>query len=253
LSVDEAIEQLLGAGFEVRYTEELGKGFIIQPYIGANVNNNFNNSIKIKADGENKNVSPAYKTTTGYFAGVSFTKEAKDINFNLDLMYGNEEGLINQIAAVSLTKSFGQSEKAIPKTKSDKDIRLASTMSKQDLLEFGELKELNNKLKIENQKLKIENEKLKMLSAKVLEENNASKQLIVELLKENEKIKLEKEIFKNKILENENKELLKEIEKGVSKNEVNRFTLLLFVAILILIAYGLTSVTISILKVSFKR
>ena len=65
---------MLGAGFAVRYTEELGKGFIIQPYIGANVNNNLNNSIKITADGENKNVSPALKTTTGYFAGVSFTK-----------------------------------------------------------------------------------------------------------------------------------------------------------------------------------
>jgi len=253
LSVDEAIEQVLGAGFEVRYTEELGKGFIIQPYIGANLNNNLNNSIKITADGENKNVSPAYETTTGYFAGVSFTKEAKDINFDLDLMYGNEDGLINQIAAVSLTKSFGQSETKTRTTKSDKDIRIASTMSNQDLLEFGELKELSNKLKIENQRLKTVNEKLKMLSAKVLEENKASKQLIVELLKENEKIKLEKEIFKNKVLENENKELLKEIEKGVSKNEVNRFALLLFVTILILIAYGLASVTISILKVSFKK
>ena len=36
----------------------------------------------------------------------------------------------------------------------------------QDLLEFGELKKLNNKLKIENERLKTENEKLKMLSAK---------------------------------------------------------------------------------------
>jgi hypothetical protein len=253
LSVDEAIEQVLGAGFEVRYTEELGKGFIIQPYAGININNNFNNSIKIKADGENKNVSPAYETTTGYFAGVSFTKEAKDINFDLDLMYGNEDGLINQIAAVSLTKSFGGSEKAITKTKSDKDIRLASTMSKQDLLEFGELKKLKGKLKIENERLKTENEKLKMLSAKVLEENKASKQLIVELLKENEKIKLEKEIFKNKILENENKELLKKIEKGVSKNEVNKFALLLFITVLIVMSYGLASFITSILKVSFKR
>ena len=252
LSVDEAIEQVLGAGFEVRYTEELGKGFIIQPYIGANLNNNLNNSIKITADGENKDVSPAYETTTGYFAGVSFTKVVKDINFDLDLMYGNEDGLINQIAAISLTKSFGKSETKTPTTKSDKDIRIASTMSNQDFQEFGELKELSNKLKIENERLKIVNEKLKILSAKVLEENKVSKQLIVELLKENEKIKLEKQIFKNKILENENKELLKGIEKGVSKDEVNRFTLLLFVTVLILMAYGLASFITSILKVSFK-
>jgi hypothetical protein len=254
LSVDEAIEQVLGAGFEVRYIEELGKGFIIQPYIGANVNNNLNNSIKITADGENKNKSPAYETTTGYFAGVSFTKEAKDMNFDLNLMYGNEDGLVNQIAAVSLTKSFGQTETKTPTTKSDKDIRdirIASTISDKNLLEFGELKKLNKFLKSENERLKTENEKLKMLSAKVTEENKASKQLIVELLKENEKIKLEKEIFKNKILENENKELLEKIEKGVSKNEVNRFALLLFITVLILIAYGIISFIMSILQASF--
>ena len=64
---------------------------------------------------------------------------------------------------------------------------------------------------------------------------------------------VERPTLTNKILENENKELLKEIEKGVSKNEVNRFALLLFVTILILIAYGLASVTLSILKVSFKK
>ena len=220
---------------------------------GRYFNNNLNNSIKIKADGENKNVSPAYETTTGYFAGVSFTKEAKDINFDLDLMYGNEDGLINQIAAISLTKSFGQSETTIPTTKSDRDIRIASTMSNQDLLEFGDLKKLNEFLKTENERLKIENEKLKMLSAKVTEENKVSKQLIVELLKENEKIKLEKEIFKNKILENENKELLEKIEKGVTENEINKFVLLLFVTVLILLAYGIVSFIISILQASFNR
>jgi len=253
LSVDEAIEQVLGAGFAVRYTEKLGKGFIIQPYIGANVNNNLNNSIKITADGENKNVSPAYETTTGYFAGVSFTKATKDMNFDLDLMYGNEDGLINQIAAISLTKSFGQSETTIPTTKSDKDIRIASTISDKDLLEFGELKKLNEFLKSENEQLKTENEKLKMLSAKTTEENKASKQLIVELLKENEKIKLEKEIFKNKILENENKELLEKIQTEVAEDGVNRFALLLFITILILIAYGITSFVMSVVQASIGR
>ena len=67
----------------------------------------------------------------------------------------------------------------------------------------------------------------------------------MELLKENEKIKLEKEIFKNKILENENKELLEKIETETSKNNVNKFTLLLFVIILILLFYGIASFIIS--------
>ena len=92
-----------------------------------------------------------------------------------------------------------------------------------------------------------------MLSAKVTEENKVSKQLIVELLKENEKIKLEKEIFKNKVLENENKELLEEIEKGVTKDEVNRFTLLLFFTVLFLIAYGISSFVISVVQASVGR
>ena len=92
-----------------------------------------------------------------------------------------------------------------------------------------------------------------MLSAKVTEENKASKQLIVELLKENEKIKLEKEIFKNKILENENKELREKIETEVAEDGVNKFTLLLFVTILILIAYAISSFIISVVQASFGR
>ena len=235
LSVDEAVEQVLGVGFEVSYVEGVGKGFIIKPYIGANVNNNLNNSIKIKADGENKNVSPAQDSTSGYYAGVSFTKASKDLNFDLDLMYGNEDGLINQIAAVSLTKTFGKSKEKDPKIKASENTELLK-FNQKDLLEFGELKELTEKLKTKNEKLKNENEKLKTLSAKLLEENKTSKRLIVELIKENEKIKLEKEIFKNNALENENQKLIEEIEKGIIKNQ-NKYTeSLIFIVTLLLIS-----------------
>ena len=92
-----------------------------------------------------------------------------------------------------------------------------------------------------------------MLSAKTLKENKASKQLIVELLKENEKLKLEKEIFKNKILENENKELKEKIGKTATESGVNKFLLLLFFTILVLFAYGLTSMGISIFKASIRK
>ncbi len=253
LSVDEAIEQVLGAGFEVRYVEGLGKGFVIQPYAGININNNLNNSIKIKADGENKNVSPANEMTTGYFAGVSFAKKTEDINFDLDLMYGNEDGLINQIAAVSLTKSFGESTTKDTSKKSTKDLKTASINIDENLLEFGKLKEINEQIKAQNTKLKAENEKLKSLYAKTIEENKTSKRLIVELLKENEKIKLEKEIFKNKLLEIENKELKEEIESAVADKVVNKFLVLLFVTVLILLAYGITSLIISIFQSSFRK
>ncbi len=261
LSVDEAIEQVLGAGFEVRYVEGLGKGFVIQPYIGANVNNNLNNSIKITADGDNKNVSPANEMTTGYFAGVSFTKKTEDINFDLDLMYGNEDGLINQIAAISLTKSFGKSEKQDENIKPDQEYKTVSALSSRDLKEIKDLKYLNEILEADNKLLKAENKKLmaqnkklanlnenlEKLSIETLKENKDSKKLIVELLKENEKIKLEKEIFKNKILKAENEELkentkiLQEIEKGVSEDDANRFKLLIFITILFLITSAFVS------------
>jgi len=91
------------------------------------------------------------------------------------------------------------------------------------------------------------NDKLEKLNIETLKENKDSKKLIVELLKENEKIKLEKEIFKNKILKAENEELkentiiLQEIEEGVSEDDANRFKLLIFLISLFLIASTLVS------------
>ena len=73
------------------------------------------------------------------------------------------------------------------------------------------------------------------------------------LIKEVERLTITNKIFKNKILENENKELLEEIEKGATKDEVNRFTLLLFFTVLFLIAYGISSFVISVVQASFGR
>ena len=87
---------------------------------------------------------------------------------------------------------------------------------------------LNKKLKIENEKLKAQNEKLKLLAKKTLEENEISKKMIIELIKENEKVKLENQIFKNRILENENKELIEQLEGSNAGNKPSRIFLLIF-------------------------
>ncbi len=250
LSVDEAIEQVLGVGFEVRYVEELGNSFIIQPYIGANFNNNLNNSIKITADGENKNVTPANEMTTGYFAGVSFTKKTKDMNFDLELMYGNEDGLINQIAALSLTKTFGKIKEAKLQKESDtsKDVKILTSKGYDiDLKEIEELRKANETLNAKNEELIAQNEKLKLLTQKTLEENATSKRLIVELIKDNEKLKLEKQIFKNKILENENKDLQKQIDNVDQKNNKT----LLFNIILSIILFVIFAVIYLIINFIF--
>ena len=90
------------------------------------------------------------------------------------------------------------------------------------------VRDLNKILKIENEKLKAQNEKLKLLAKKTLEENEISKKMIIELLKENEKVKLENQIFKNRILENENKELIEQLEGSNAGNKLPRIFLLIF-------------------------
>lgn len=249
LSVDEAIEQVLSGGFEVKYNEELGKGFIIKPYAGVSVNHNLNNNIDIVKDDDSKPASPADSVTSGYYAGLTLNKEAKDINFDLDLMYGNEGGLINQIVAVSLTKIFGQVKTAKLEKKSA-TLKVAKSSTTQDydkdLKVLEELRKANEALKSKNEALKAQNEKLKLLAQKTLEENQVSKKLIVELLKENEKIKLEKQMMTNQILESENKELLEQLKGSNEGNKPPVKFLIIFATILMFVAIGLTSIVASI-------
>ena len=248
LSVDEAIEQVLSGGFEVKYNEELGKGFIIRPYVGVSLNHNLNDNIDIVKDDDSISASPADSVTSGYYAGLTLNKEAKGINFDLDLMYGNEDGLINQIAAVSFTKTFGQVKTAKLKKKSD-TLKVDKSSTTQDydkdLTELGELRKANETLKAKSEALKAQNEKLKLLAQKVLEENEASKKLIVELLKENEKIKLEKQMMTNQILESENKELLEQLKGSNEGNKPPVKFLIIFATIFVLATIGLTSIVAS--------
>ena len=253
LSVDESIEQLLSGGFGVSYTEGLPGNFTIKPYFGVNFNRSLSDEIKITARNENSNVSSSEENWSGYHAGVSFAKNVKNINFNLDLMYGNEDGLINEIAAFSVTKSLGKTKEIKYETKTYENMKLANVKTDESLLEFGQLKKIKDQLKNENMILSEENKKLKSLFAKIIQENEDSKKLIVELLKENEKIKLEKEIFKNRLLENENERLKQQIESTIPNKGINKFTVLLLVIAFLLLAYGISTLIFSIFHFSFKK
>ena len=92
-------------------------------------------------------------------------------------MYGNEDGLINQIAAFSVTKSLGISKEEQRSSNKDENLKLANIKIDENLLEFGKLKEINEQLKNQNAKLKAENEALKLLYTKTIEENKTSKNL----------------------------------------------------------------------------
>ncbi len=115
-----------------------------------------------------------------------------------------------------------------------------------DLKELEELRKANEALKVQNEALKVQNEKLKLLAQKTLEENQASKKLIVELLKENEKIKLEKQMMTNQILESENKDLLEQLEGSNEGNKPPVKFLIIFAIIFMLATIGLTSIVASI-------
>ena len=54
LSVDDAVDQVLGTGFNVKYSKKNTKGFILEPYIGLSANKTVNNDVEIIADGESK-------------------------------------------------------------------------------------------------------------------------------------------------------------------------------------------------------
>ena len=256
LSVDEAIEQVLSGGFEVKYNEELGKGFIIKPYVGVSLNHNLNNNIDMVKDDDSLPASPADSSTAGYYAGFTVNKEAKGYNFDLDLMYGNEDGLINQIAAVSLTKTFGKVKTAKLETKTGTSkIDLSSITQNQgkDLKEIEELRKAVEEVKAKNEALRVQNEKLKLMAEKVIEENNTSKALIVDLIKTNEKIKLEKEMLKNQILEKESEELRRQIEESNKGNKPSIKFLTMFGAIFTFVVLSLTSLVASIINRIFYR
>ena len=237
VSVDDSIDQVLGGGFEVEYNEDLGNEFIIKPYVGFQYNNLKNQTYGINAAGDRKDVSTAATDASGYYAGFALSKDTKLFNLDLNVGFGNTGGLIDQFTSFSLTKSFGKDvlkKASVKKVSTTPKIEISDNTQEysKELIEIKEIRKLAEKLMLENKKLQTENEKLRMFSEKVATESKASKKLIVALLKENEKVKLEKQIFKNKILENENKELLEQLEGSNAGNKPSRIFLLIFGTIL---------------------
>ena len=104
LLVDEAVDQVLGANFEMR--NALGIEGNVQLYVGGNWNTTLSDELEITADGENKNVSPEMQKAFGHYAGIDVRAAIKGFNLDLNLGYGTTGGLTNQTASLSLIKSF---------------------------------------------------------------------------------------------------------------------------------------------------
>ena len=104
LLVDDSVDQVLGAGFEIR--NSLGIERNLQLYVGGNWSETLSDELEITADGEIKNVLPNMQKALGHYAGMDVRAAIKGFSLDLNLEYGTTGGLTHQVASLSLVKSF---------------------------------------------------------------------------------------------------------------------------------------------------
>ncbi len=168
LTVDEAVDQVLGAGFTVKHSTQLKNGFVIEPYGKLSSNNTISNDINIIADGENKEAKHIMNGVLAKRVGINLSKNNDDISFKLNIEHNNQDGLIGNRADISVSKKLQR----IAKIRREKE--------KPD----PKLEELFDQLVIAK-----ENERLAKLAGDTINENKILKDMIIQLIKENQKLK----------------------------------------------------------------
>jgi len=176
LSVDTAIDQVFRAGFSVEYSKTTKNGFVLKPYTGFSYNNTLSDDIDIVADGENKNAKHKMNDVLAKRVGLSLTKKTKNLSLSFNLDHNNLNGLLDNSVSFSINKKLQNY------VKTSKKINPADP----------ELENLFDQLQIIRK-----NERQNKLTNKVIEENNIMKDLIIELIKENQKLKTENLLYTN--------------------------------------------------------
>ena len=185
LSVDDAIDQVLGAGFDVEYSIKKKNGFILKPYAGLAFNKTLSGKIKINdinGAGLKEDISQNH-TMNGAVTkkiGFSLTKNTEDIGLSFNFEHSNQDNVVNNNLNFSISKKLQ---------------RIAKKRKEEEKLD-PKLEELFDQLQVVR-----ENERLALVTNKLNKENQVMKELIIQLIKENQKIKTE------------NKLLLKNIKK----------------------------------------
>ena len=183
LSVDEAIDQVLGAGFDVEYSIKNKNGFILKPYAGLAFNKTLSGKIKmndINGAGLKEDISQSH-TMNGAVTkkiGFSLTKNTEDISLSLNFEHSNMDKLINNDLNLSISKKFQRVAK-----------KRAMQREEDEKLD-PELENLFDQLQVVR-----ENERLALVANKLNKENQAMKELIIQLIKENQKIKNENKLL----------------------------------------------------------
>ena len=176
LSVDDAIDQVLGAGFNVKYSKKNTNGFVLEPYAGLSMNNTLSNDVEIIADGESKEAGHVMNGVIAKRIGFDLTRNTENFSFAVNFNHQDQDGLVDNTASISLSKKIQQ----------------ISKLRKEREKEIPELEKLFDQLQLAK-----ENERLAEIAGKTAEENKVMKALIIQLLKENQKLKTENKLFTN--------------------------------------------------------
>ena len=174
LSVDDAVDQVLSGGFNVEYSKSFENGFVLKPYTGLSLNQTLSEKIDIVADGERKDMAHYMDDDLAVKAGLNISKNTDDFGLNFNLEFNEQNGLKDSQVSISLTKV------------------IQNNISKkiEGLPIDPELEKLFDQLQLAK-----ENERLAEISGRAVEENRIMKEMIIQLIKENNKLKTERNLL----------------------------------------------------------
>ena len=108
LKIKESVDKLLSNTLEISHTTKIPEeNFLSKLYVGGSAFKNYNDKIEVSARGFNSDVSnEGNQEWSGYHAGLSIGKKTQNLNFELDLRYEDQEGLIDRTIQFSANKQF---------------------------------------------------------------------------------------------------------------------------------------------------
>ena len=174
LSVDDAVDQVLSGGFNVEYSKSFENGFVLKPYTGLSLNQTLSKKIDIVADGERKDMAHYMDDDLAVKAGLNISKNTDNFGLNFNLEFNEQNGLKDSQVNISLTKV------------------IQNNISKkiEGLPIDPELEKLFDQLQLAK-----ENERLAEITGRAVEENRIMKEMIIQLIKENNKLKTERNLL----------------------------------------------------------
>ena len=174
LSVDDAVDQVLSGGFNVEYSKSFENGFVLKPYTGLSLNQTLSEKIDIVADGERKDMAHYMDDDLKVKAGLNISKNTENFGLNFNLEFNDQNGLKDTKVSISLTKV------------------IQNNISKkiEGLPIDPELEKLFDQLQLAK-----ENERLAEITGRAVEENRIMKEMIIQLIKENNKLKTERNLL----------------------------------------------------------